>query len=453
MTNYEVIRFIQHGNRCRPAMDCVPGELLIYRVRQYPMIEKETLFAWMKQLSAQIGQYHRCRNNQCYRYINPYSVLITKDEKILLLDMDAQSNEFVLKNMQKRAMREHFVKPIVHIKENARITLDLYGYAKTIQFLLAGMKADPALTRWEEHRLSKIIDKCLTEDLKKQYKDMEQVERELPSVKGMAEGKLRRMGLAVSAVLLLSVGLISFFYGRGDTEEVNQVQTEHFEAIEPDQEKTVEKIESTAGPADGVDAAEEEVHAMEQYLLRNTEKDNQEVIRQGEKLHREILRYLAAAYDRIQSKERALQVYRELCVYENQVEYLETAYVRRIVLEREIYAEDKQAVATGKEAMERFPASEQLGKEYAQTVVMCTGLEQKEKNEILQELTERFPAIKETESYIRWEAEKKKEETEEKEKQSEAENAEQNESENIPENTEPDMTEDSAYTLAVPAGT
>lgn len=395
-------------------MDCVSGELLIYRIKRYPEIEKETLFAWMKQLIIQIEQYHRCRNNQCYRYINPYSVLVTKEEELLLLDMDAPSNEFVLKSMQKRAMREHFVKPIVHIKENTRITLDLYGYAKTIQFVLASMKVTPALTRWEEHRLAKIIDKCLSQDPKRQYEDLKQVEKELPSVGRLIDSKVRRRGAVGIAVLLLGVGIFTFFYGQGgEKEQRNQIEIEQKEKIEPDTIPTLQEVENTeVGPVDGLDEAEEKVDVMEQYLLRNTMKDNQEVIRQGEELHREILRYLAAAYDREQSKERALQVYRELCIFETQTEYQENAYARRIVLERELLPEDNQAVETGREAMERFPASETLAKEYAEAVIACVGMNQEEKATILQPLAEQFVAVRELENYMKWESEQNKEQSE-----------------------------------------
>lgn len=201
--NYEVIRFIEHGNRCRPAMDCVQGELLIYRIKRCPEIEKSVLFAWMRQLVIQIEQYHRCRNNKCYKYINPYSVLVTRDDQILLLDLEAESNAFVMKSMQKRAMRNHFVKPIVHIRENNRISLDLYGYSKTIQFLLASTYVTPALTGWEKRRLSKIIEKCLNENSKKQYEDMKQVEKELPYVKEVKEQKNRKGHITSIAILFL----------------------------------------------------------------------------------------------------------------------------------------------------------------------------------------------------------------------------------------------------------
>lgn len=146
-SNYDVIRFIEHGNRCRPTMDRVSGELLIYVLREHPQTSKSMVFTWFRELAVQLEQYRRYRNNRGYRYVNPYSVLVTRDGEVLLLDLEAESNEFVMKSMQKRAMRKHFVKPIAGIKENIVLTYDLYGLGKTMQFILANTKLEPELKK------------------------------------------------------------------------------------------------------------------------------------------------------------------------------------------------------------------------------------------------------------------------------------------------------------------
>ena len=67
--NYEIIRFMEHGNRWHPAMDCVQGELLIDRVRRCPEVEKEEVFGWIRQLAQQLERFHRCRSGQCYESV------------------------------------------------------------------------------------------------------------------------------------------------------------------------------------------------------------------------------------------------------------------------------------------------------------------------------------------------------------------------------------------------
>jgi len=361
-------------------MDYVAGELLIYRIRRCPDIEKQTLFRWFHQLLTQIEQYQKCKNQQCYRYVNPYSVLITQDEQILLLDLDAESNAFVLKNLQKRAMRNHFVKPVVHIKENTKISLDLYGYAKTIQFILAATHVAPSLTGWEKHRLVKLINRCLNENPKKQYEDLQQVKRDLPIEKISKERKNRKKILVISLCVLLTALLCGLYY-RQTLQEKYEQQKKYEEEIAvrqkgkvPEEENEKDKtrnLKDKLDSEDGLDSMEEELHVIEQYLLRNTVKDNQEVIHQGEILQRNLLRYLAAAYDREEEKEKALETYRALCGLETQQEYLETAYIRRIALEIELFEYGEEAILTAKEAQEKFPHSEAIALKCAEAVWLC----------------------------------------------------------------------------------
>lgn len=169
---------------------------------------KEQLFAWFQQLLEQLIQYHQCHENQNYRYLNPYSVLVTRDGKLLLLNLDADSNEFVLLNLQKRAMRAHFVKPIVHITEGAGEQLDLYGYGKTIQFILANTNVEPSLSRFQENKLEKIINKCLNESPGKKYNELIQIKKELPIISVKSEWKLKKELLLAIITVISIVGVI-----------------------------------------------------------------------------------------------------------------------------------------------------------------------------------------------------------------------------------------------------
>lgn len=222
-TMYEVIRFIECGNRCHPAMDCISGQLLIYRVQQYPDMEKDKVLGWIRQLAEQLELYHRCKNNHPYRYLNPYSVLVTKDEEIVLLDMEAKSNEFVLRNMQKQAMRSHFVKPIVHMKENTRQTLDLYSFGKTVQFLLASINIRPALTKREEYRLVKIIEKCLGEHPKKQFHEVSQMKKELPVIKEKTTGAGKKRAACMFFVVCAALASAALTVMVTDAENRNEI--------------------------------------------------------------------------------------------------------------------------------------------------------------------------------------------------------------------------------------
>ncbi len=390
VNNYDVLKFIEHGGRCRPAMDYVSGELLIYRLKRCPEIEKTLLFEWMRELLHQLEQFHRCRSNQSYRYVNPYSVLVTAEGKLLLLDLEAESNEFVLRNMQKRSMREHFVKPVIYIRENTKISLDLYGYAKTIQFILANVHVEPSLTPREENRLEKIIDKCLCKNSKKQYEDLKQVQRDLPSAQSKHWKSGKKIQKKWLLLLVSAIGLIAilFIVYAGITrnevkkqalqeqngnakKELAEPQNQNHEkpreiedmtglldGMEEDQEQIDKKMNRAEAVPDGMEELTDNVDVLQKYMLRNTTQDNQEIIERGEILKRELFRYLAAAYDREDMKEKALEAYQELCKTEEKEELLEAVYLRRIALEMEQSKE--KAFETGKEALSRIPDSEIL---------------------------------------------------------------------------------------------
>ena len=436
--HYDVLKFIEHGGRCRPAMDYIQGDLLIYRLKRCKEMEKALLFEWMRELLCQLDQYHKCFGNQGYRYVNPYSVLVTAEGKLLLLDLKAESNEFVLRNMQKRAMREHFVKPIVQIRENTKLSLDLYGYAKTIQFILANVHVEPSLTSREENRLEKIIDKCLCKNSKKQYEDLKQIQRDLPTVRSREPGKRgwkkewkKWLLLFVAAAGILAVFLPGYIKKRKSEEQARRFleQTESWgETLLEAQEELEEEIsetkreiqdaddtegtvkqeiknqrteekESREYPQDGMKELEENVDALQEYVFRNTTADNREIIEQGESLKRELFRYLAAAYDREDLKEQALDAYQELCGSEIQEELLESAYLRRIVLELEQNGDI--ALATAREALSRIPNSKQLAEK---SLDVLAGMEAMKKEEFLEEieiLEGFYPELRSLENYFR----------------------------------------------------
>ncbi|WP_122641761.1 hypothetical protein [Luxibacter massiliensis] len=170
-------------------MDCLAGRLLIHRIQDASQITKEQLFGWFTKMAAELEKYSRCRNGQCYRFLNPYSILVTSDDKILLLDLNASSNAFVIRNMQRPAMREHFVRPVIHMRESSKSAPDLYGLGKTIQFMLAHTESLISLNKLEEYLLLRIILKCLGENPKRKYENIKQVQNDLSKTKWKIRGK------------------------------------------------------------------------------------------------------------------------------------------------------------------------------------------------------------------------------------------------------------------------
>ena len=108
-----------------------------------------------------MGLIHRCRGNPCYRYVNPYSIIVTQEGQLHFLDMDAKSNEEQLRFMQRRVIREHFLPLQQAYYQKASVRLDIYGLGRTIQYILSEADLEPPLKKREEARFHKIISRCL----------------------------------------------------------------------------------------------------------------------------------------------------------------------------------------------------------------------------------------------------------------------------------------------------
>lgn len=226
---YEVLRFIEHGTHCRQSMDCVRGLLLLDYLKEHPETEKRMLLIWFRQLAVCVDQYHRCRSGQNYRYLNPCSVVVSEEKELLLLDLESAGNDTAVKQMQKRSMRAHFVKPVYEMGVSRNNEADLYSYGKTVQFMLAYSEISPDLTRWEEYRLSRLIGRCTGESGKK-YEDFRQVLKDLPAASGKrrnASGRaIRRTGklaAGAGACILLCAALA---LGRGGAAAGREEQEE-----------------------------------------------------------------------------------------------------------------------------------------------------------------------------------------------------------------------------------
>ena len=154
MRSYGVLKLVEHDGTGHLSVDEVEGTLLIYRIQEEKCMEKDRVIKWIRQLVTQLDLYQRSGENpeqiRCYRYLNPYSVLITGEDQVMLLNLEDPQNEFVMKNMQKRSMRHHFVRAVQTFGENSKIAVDLYGLGKTVQFLLACTEIMPGFRFREE---------------------------------------------------------------------------------------------------------------------------------------------------------------------------------------------------------------------------------------------------------------------------------------------------------------
>ena len=380
---YEVLRFIEHGTQCRQSMDCVEGTILIYYLRDHPMVEKRILFEWFRQIGTSLDQFHRCRKGQCYRYLNPYSVVVTGEGVLLLMNLEAPENEFVMKKMQQRAVRAHFLRPAAARRAGQMRAADLFGFGRTMQFMLACTEVVPGLTYWEKvpgltywekAKLARVISRC-TESGRRQYEEIRQAVRELPEVRKrlIRRKTLWLAGVGAAALLAAGGGLHAVMKENNAKEQGERRQEQK------DGPQTEPATDSADTARDSETRAEERMEeaadVLETFLLENTEEGNRQVIQNGRELEVQALRCLAAAYEREDMAEEAIRAYGRLVEIEERQEMIESAGVKKMQLEAG-QGQYAQAVLTGETVLQSLGTSQQIEQLMAEYVQKSDGEEQ-----------------------------------------------------------------------------
>ena len=155
---YEVIKFVERGEDCYIVSDYVEGVTLYRWIQLHEEIEKDTLEQWILKLIRQLNFFQKQKGNPRYKYLNPYTIIITEEDDITLLYPEENSPRLKGKFAKKFQL------------ENSNQDVDLYCLGRTIQFIMAHIKCVPCLRKREEIRLLIFVKKCLENTHKKQLK-------------------------------------------------------------------------------------------------------------------------------------------------------------------------------------------------------------------------------------------------------------------------------------------
>lgn len=331
---YEVLKFIDHGSHCRQSMDCIRGTLLIHYLKKHRGIGKTELFGWFRQLCVCVDQYHRCRRQREYRYLNPYSVVVSEEGKLFLLDLEAAENAPVLKQMQKPAVREYFVKPICEIGAGGR-GADIFACGKTMQFLLAYTHADSSFTRWEKIRLFRVIARCMGES-GKAYSDINQVLRDLPAVKEKKKVKVSVRKKLLAAVCACAVVCAFLTLGNNEPSSGGEISRRNMdEPVRSDDNKSDmhEEMKET-------DNLAVTGRILEDYTASEDLEKLRKVLGLVQEVELDAVRCLAETYDKLGMEEEAAEAYGRLIKIEKDTERLEIALERKSAFQKLNAAEE-----------------------------------------------------------------------------------------------------------------
>lgn len=177
---FGTLKMVEQNGKVHSGVEIVEGELLVYYIAHHPSIPKIQFMKWMNELCIQLTAYHKCFE-RAYQYVNPYAMVISKDEKLHLLDLDTSENEEILIHMQKRVISESFHRN--GSVKRTRINTDFYSFGKTLQFLIAQATFVPQINVMESHSYSKVIQKCLNVSSDDTYQTIKEIQKEIPKIK------------------------------------------------------------------------------------------------------------------------------------------------------------------------------------------------------------------------------------------------------------------------------
>ena len=237
--NYEILKFVMHGDKCYMSTDIVKGKPLIVWLKYHAHITKEQFYEWARQIIADLDHFHRCRGNPCYQYVNPYSVIVGEDRKVYLLDLASKEQEDMMHLMQRRYVRENFLSPENQYYQKSEEKEDIYGFGKTIQYVLSSVELEPKFKFLESVRIQKIIIRCLDKQGKKRYRKLSDLSGQFTlSEKRNGSKKIMyaMIALSVTGLLVLSgnriVSCISGQSRRQGGQDTKLADTERKEGTE-----------------------------------------------------------------------------------------------------------------------------------------------------------------------------------------------------------------------------
>ena len=179
LKEYDVLRLIEHNQICYVSSDRVKGSIMATWMKYHPTISKERLFRWIGQLVKQLICIHKCRGNPSYQYVNPYSILISEEGNLCLLDVGSASNQEMIKIAEKKNIRKYFCPSDIENGEINDEETDLYGLGKTIQYMLNFIEVVPRFNKAEERIIQNMVSKCIHLDRRNRFYKISDVQKSL----------------------------------------------------------------------------------------------------------------------------------------------------------------------------------------------------------------------------------------------------------------------------------
>lgn len=237
-TEYAVFRFLDQNGYCHKISDVIIGRSIMQYVKDEIPVTRQCFFGWSARLAYQMEQYCKCRDGQIYGYLNPYAVIVADENEILLIDVADSENEELIRKMQKKKIRSLFVRKDHILSQKMSEEDDLYGYGKTIQFMMAKCCMEDKFTGKEERTVRRILEKCLNgkktgkdvwREIRREFGNLEKAsvsEKRIYVNQWRANRKVILAVAAMAAVIMAAAAVGRREKNSGEISEVKQVQAE-----------------------------------------------------------------------------------------------------------------------------------------------------------------------------------------------------------------------------------
>ncbi|MDR1800264.1 MAG: hypothetical protein LBQ95_00215 [Lachnospiraceae bacterium] len=182
LREYDVITLFEYKAAHCIRRDTVRGSPLIEFLRDFPIIQKNVLSEWISSLRAFVEGYRDIEDSKGYDYLNPYTIIVSEDNKLYPIDLESESNADILKKSMTQAVTKFF--------HTSSENPDLFALERVSQFIFARSRTiSPHM--FKERRLSQTKLK----------------QNNLHGTKKSNFRKHLRWVLATAAVLVISVNI------------------------------------------------------------------------------------------------------------------------------------------------------------------------------------------------------------------------------------------------------
>ena len=213
--NYAIVTYSCRGSQIEESKGRVEGVRLLDWIRDGGVKDEKTAVTAAGQLIELLRRRALSGSQTMRGHVDPYIFVVDTEERIRLLDLQAESNQAAVRKIQTASVMRYFTPegfPDVDT-EGAEV----YGFARVMQFALEYGPAGKQMGRTTKVRWRRFLDRCMSKGIRgiRDFDRAQRVFRSVGRIRGTGRNgkapRARRPLLAaacvLSAILLIKKGV------------------------------------------------------------------------------------------------------------------------------------------------------------------------------------------------------------------------------------------------------